>query len=286
MFRRKSLLLQASATAGGDPFRVLELKRSCTKKEVKEKYRQLAKVHHPDSTGGDARKMEEINRAYNQLIKEGGYEKLHVPETASSDSRARAERLAKLDPETERARPEGGFTYQNRETGRWESTDESIRKESGPRYASFGGNQPGADLHEAIKKHQMAQQRREENRTWYEKGIIHMSSSLPTDNPFFVFLTVIMYIVGLYYGYIHVVSYWYKMDMKKEYYEGVREKRERVEEVYPFFREEMHCTATIAAAVLLAAALKKNGTEPIRPPSPDPMAAKPTPEHFLLHGGA
>jgi len=66
-----------------DPFKALGLSRSATKPEVKAKYRDLAKQYHPDNTRtGDAKMIEEINRAYNLLLKEGAYERLHTKSMA------------------------------------------------------------------------------------------------------------------------------------------------------------------------------------------------------------
>lgn len=62
-----------------DPFKVLGLTRTATKAEVKMKYRELARVFHPDAEAGDSAKMEEVNHAYKVLLKEGGYERLHLP---------------------------------------------------------------------------------------------------------------------------------------------------------------------------------------------------------------
>jgi curved DNA-binding protein CbpA len=71
---RPSLILLAK-----DPFKVLGLTRAATKVEVKAKYRELAKQYHPDnSASGDAKTMEEVNRAYNLLLKEGAFERLHT----------------------------------------------------------------------------------------------------------------------------------------------------------------------------------------------------------------
>jgi len=39
-----------------------------TRGEIKKRYRQLARRCHPDRNAGDARKMEEINRAYETLM--------------------------------------------------------------------------------------------------------------------------------------------------------------------------------------------------------------------------
>ena len=73
------MLRQSVVRLAKDPFKVLGLARSATKSEVKAKYRDLAKQYHPDNTqSGDSKMMEEINRAYNLLLKEGAYERLHT----------------------------------------------------------------------------------------------------------------------------------------------------------------------------------------------------------------
>lgn len=72
MLRHRCLLLAK------DPFKALGLSRTVSKAEVKAKYRELAKKLHPDKPGGDAKQMEEINLAYNMLLKEGAYERFHL----------------------------------------------------------------------------------------------------------------------------------------------------------------------------------------------------------------
>jgi DnaJ-class molecular chaperone len=46
-----------------DAYKVLELDRDASPKEIKIAYRNLSKKHHPDK-GGDMNRMKEINRAY------------------------------------------------------------------------------------------------------------------------------------------------------------------------------------------------------------------------------
>ena len=53
-----------------DPYKVLGLERGASDEEVKRAYRRLAKKYHPDLNPGDAeaaRKMQEINAAYEQI---------------------------------------------------------------------------------------------------------------------------------------------------------------------------------------------------------------------------
>jgi hypothetical protein len=54
-----------------DPFAVLGLPPTASAEEIKARYRQLARQHHPDAgpTGSSAR-MAEINRAYDELMRD------------------------------------------------------------------------------------------------------------------------------------------------------------------------------------------------------------------------
>ena len=65
-----------------DCYKVLGIKKSATIKEIKEKYRRLAKEFHPDKTKtlGSAKKMAEINQSYEILSDEDKrerYDKFH-----------------------------------------------------------------------------------------------------------------------------------------------------------------------------------------------------------------
>ena len=54
--------------------RVLDLKDEATKDEIKTKFKELVKLHHPDANGGDSRseeKLREIIQAYNYLKQAG-----------------------------------------------------------------------------------------------------------------------------------------------------------------------------------------------------------------------
>ena len=54
--------------------RTLDLKDEATKDEIKTKFKELVKLHHPDANGGDSRseeKLREIIQAYNYLKQAG-----------------------------------------------------------------------------------------------------------------------------------------------------------------------------------------------------------------------
>lgn len=50
-----------------DPYRVLGVDRSASTAEIRGAYVRLARVHHPDATGGDVVRMAEINAAWELL---------------------------------------------------------------------------------------------------------------------------------------------------------------------------------------------------------------------------
>ena len=53
-----------------DPYKVLGVSRDASDDEIKQAYRRLAKLYHPDRNPGDAeaaRKMQQVNAAYEQI---------------------------------------------------------------------------------------------------------------------------------------------------------------------------------------------------------------------------
>ncbi len=50
-----------------DHYATLGIEKKATARDIKERYRELAKRHHPDRDGGDAAELVRINRAYGVL---------------------------------------------------------------------------------------------------------------------------------------------------------------------------------------------------------------------------
>ena len=65
-----------------DPYKVLGLTPGASDEEIKQAYRRLAKKYHPDLNPGDeeaARKMQEVNAAYDQIKNPEKYQKQQNP---------------------------------------------------------------------------------------------------------------------------------------------------------------------------------------------------------------
>lgn len=68
-----------------DPYKVLGVSRNASEEEIKKAYRQKAKEYHPDLHPGDAeaaRKMNEVNEAYDMLKNPEKYERKRAQEQA------------------------------------------------------------------------------------------------------------------------------------------------------------------------------------------------------------
>lgn len=69
--------LRSSSGTAKDHYSTLGLKKDCSQKEIRDKYVELSKIHHPDMNQGNQDrnpdhnriKFQEINEAYQQLSK-------------------------------------------------------------------------------------------------------------------------------------------------------------------------------------------------------------------------
>ena len=71
-----------------DPWQVLGVSRTATDEEIKAAYRKLAHKYHPDLNPGDeaaAKRMQEINAAYDQIKNPDAYRASQASQSARSD---------------------------------------------------------------------------------------------------------------------------------------------------------------------------------------------------------
>lgn len=72
-----------------DPYSVLGVSRDASEEEIKRAYRKLAKQYHPDLHPGDeecAKKMAEINAAYEQIQNPSQYTNTYSQDTSSQQT--------------------------------------------------------------------------------------------------------------------------------------------------------------------------------------------------------
>lgn len=55
-----------------DPYTILGLSHSASLEEIKQRYRQLSRIYHPDKEGGYEEAMKLLNNAYAQIKREKG----------------------------------------------------------------------------------------------------------------------------------------------------------------------------------------------------------------------
>jgi hypothetical protein len=281
-----------------DPFKVLGLEKSVSKDEVKKKFRELAKQHHPDSgVNADAAKMEAVNTAYNSLMKDGMYERLHTTAPAPGAARsspfeqtdmwsriqAEKEKLASLDPATERATPEGKFMYKCRSSGDWVTLSRPLAKPDAPRYNSYRQFKRETDLFNDIKSKQAEDHGKAADKTFYDRQAGRVKDSMPFDAPILVLLALVMYCVAMYFAWHRQLAKKVNIHSKNNYYEEIREHRDKVEDVYPLFKDELDGCAGAATLLYMAAAMKADCDAPEVVATPSDLKAKPPFYFFLLY---
>eukprot|EP00668_Euglena_longa_P040874 GGOE01053800.1.p1 GENE.GGOE01053800.1~~GGOE01053800.1.p1 ORF type:complete len:237 (+),score=40.56 GGOE01053800.1:32-742(+) len=68
-----------------EAYALFGLKKNVTAKELSDRYRELAKEHHPDRLGGDENKMKELSAAYEVILKHMSVSKSSAgPQSAST----------------------------------------------------------------------------------------------------------------------------------------------------------------------------------------------------------
>lgn len=63
-----------------NPYELLGLSPQATNEEIKQRYRQLAIVWHPDKQGGNEEAMKRLNKAYNEICEQRRLDK-RIPES-------------------------------------------------------------------------------------------------------------------------------------------------------------------------------------------------------------
>lgn len=70
-YKKESQQRQALVTAPHpDPYEVLGISPSATPEQITQRYRDLAKIFHPDMQGGNIEAMARLNEAYEQICHE------------------------------------------------------------------------------------------------------------------------------------------------------------------------------------------------------------------------
>lgn len=287
----------AASTAPTDPFIVLGLPRSASKDDVKRRYRELAKLHHPDSRtpSSSSVSMEDVNHAYNHLIKEGAYERLAIKSppprgtgvpkdggAGGASSSAAVTGDLDLDPMSERVTPEGTFLYQRRSTGEWVARDAPFSRPDVPRYTSFRDQQrEGQDLASELKERSLASERAAAMRTKMS-GESSRFTHIEFKSKPMIALSILVYITAVYFMYERLMDLPRKLGMKISYYRDIRKHREKLAEVYEGMHRECDACAAAAAIIFMAAASKKLPTDGVVKAVLSDVDARPPPVFFNL----
>lgn len=286
------------------PFKVLGISSTATKAQVKSAYRQLAKQYHPDATGGDSKKMEEINQAYKWLMKEGGFEQLRDgrgtkkkkttvhPFAAENEeqqasrspiSEEEMEKWGALDPSSERRTPTGKFLYQSRDDQSWVELDRPLLRANQPRYGSFAAQ---SSVVEELRKRQMTQEKEQNEKTAFQRNMDKLANSadLPSRNPYFLRLYVVMLVVLAYFMIVRTFARQHHQNRRRRFYRSVEEEREELLTLY-YEQPEMVDELAVAAAILCLIAARKKDPDSTPLIAPPPLifdTVRAPPEHFQV----
>ncbi len=266
---------------------------------------------HPDSgTNADTDKMESINRAYNLLVKQGMVDQLRAGNAAAAAAAAAASedlksatragggpgvvdtgdefdddpaQAATLDPATERISEDGShFVYLCRETNRWVHRRTPLTKPRQPRYGTFHQEKQNLDLHDEIRKRQMEQQRREEEKTAMARRTDRwVEDNMPFNNKILIVLSLLVYAWWFFLTYHRMLGKKNVWDDRRDFFYNKRGHKQVVQDAYEELEPECNLAAEAAVLIFLAAALKTKATDPIQPPTETELAHR-NPYHWYL----
>lgn len=196
--------------------------------------------------------------------------------------------VSKLDPGTERISEDGAhFLYLNRETNQWVKRRRPLTQPHQPRYGTFSQfkeenaahPEEKVDLINDIRRRSLSMEVKEEKRTNSQRFTRHFNELIPFDNPYFIFVTCLVYLYTVFLLWHRIMDKKYLFDDKREFYFDRRTQREMVDEAFELFAPEVLLEAEAAMLVFAAAALKTKLEDPVVPPTPSEATVK-TPYYF------
>ncbi|RNF14042.1 putative DNA-J protein [Trypanosoma conorhini] len=297
-----------------DPFAVLGLGRGATKAEIKTRYRELARLHHPDAPAGNSEKMEQVNKAYNLLIKEGAYERMRMrtagakartevrrPSPVSQETERQREendapeealseeeiaKVSALDPATERVTPAGKYLYQSRDDGSWMELDKPLVRAHQARYASYAAQ---TEMSEELRRRSLEKEKEENAKTMFQRAVDRLSDSadLPSRNPSVLRFCFLLALVVVYFAYQRACAWGNRRRSRADFYASVDQKRQELLDIYNENRTGLETSVAAAAILFLAASQNKQETDPVVPPTPEKLfrGVRPPREHFYVISG-
>lgn len=255
--------------------------------------------------------MEEINRAYNLLMKEGMYEQLHVSRLGAAHSgmprtpdefdkwseHARdgiaSDEIGLLDPDTERQTPDGRFMYQHRNTAEWHIVDRPIARPDKPRYQSFGDTTIAAkyraDLQEEIRNMSDTAAREDgeekdlRRSSSYRQFLKNNEDSIPVKmrGPMAFFFFMGLFALCCYLVINRGLNKRRVFEGRREYWNEIKQHKQYTDAMYKEFKPELDVCGAAAALVFLAAARKVAPDAPLVKATPSDLTSRP-PAFFHL----